>query len=81
LALNLAASVRLNKENQMNFRMFPPVALPEQTVTVNGRTYTGSPGSVQDIPDIDAEILGANGWTKVCLSGATAARPSTNVSA
>jgi hypothetical protein len=62
----------------MNFRMLPPVAIANQIVVANGRSYTASPGSFLDVPDNDAEILGANGWTRVCLSGATAARPTTN---
>jgi hypothetical protein len=58
--------------------MFPPIEIVYQTTVANGRTYTGAPGSYQDVPDIDAGILAANGWTKACVSGPTSARPSTN---
>jgi hypothetical protein len=59
-----------------NFRMLPPVATSAQSRTVNGRTYSATPGSAIDIFDADAETLSANGWTKVALSGPTSARPS-----
>jgi hypothetical protein len=59
----------------MNHRMMPPTQVAYQTRTVNGRSYTGVPGSVQDIPDFDAEMLSANGWTFVALSGPTSGRP------
>jgi hypothetical protein len=59
----------------MNFRMLPPVAVTAQTVVVNGRKYSGSPGSVMDVPDFDAGVLAANGWVKVAPSGPTSARP------
>lgn len=62
----------------LNFRMLPPSAVINQTVVVNGRTFTGAPGSVFDILDCDAAVLAANGWIKIALSGPTSARPSTN---
>lgn len=62
----------------LNFRMLPPTAVGQQSVAVNGRNYSGAPGSVVDVPDFDATVLGANGWTKVALSGPTSARPTTN---
>jgi hypothetical protein len=58
------------------FRMLPAVLASHQTRVVNGRTYSGSPGSAADIADFDAEVLSANHWTKVALSGPTSARPS-----
>jgi hypothetical protein len=58
-----------------NIRVLPPVQVASQTQTVNGRSYTGSPGSVLDVPDFDANVLTANNWTKVAVSGATSARP------
>ena len=64
-----------------NYRMMPPAVVAGGPVTsqssmvVNGRNYSGSPGSVADIPDMDAQVLGANGWIKIAPSGATAARP------
>jgi hypothetical protein len=63
------------------FRMLPPPAVGQQTVTTNGRTYTAAPGAVVDVVDFDAAVLGANGWTKVALSGPTTSRPSPNPNA
>lgn len=57
----------------MYIRMLgPPIAV---TTVANGRAYAGAPGGVYDVIDGDADVLGANGWTKVCPSGTTAARP------
>ena len=64
-----------------NYRMMPPAIVAGGPITsqtsmvVNGRSYAGSPGSFFDIPDQDAQVLGANGWVKIAPSGATAARP------
>jgi hypothetical protein len=55
--------------------MFPPTAVTAQTIAVNGRTYSASPGSALDVPDFDAGALAANGWIKVAPSGPTSARP------
>ncbi|MGO9006611.1 MAG: hypothetical protein ACLQIQ_07500 [Beijerinckiaceae bacterium] len=63
----------------MNVRMLPPVAVNQQARTVNGRTYSGTPGTVQDIPDFDANALAANGWINVAFSGPTSARPTATV--
>jgi hypothetical protein len=59
-----------------NIRVFPPLRTVHQTAVVNGRSYTGAPGSVQSVADFDGQILGANGWTCLCKSGPTSARPS-----
>lgn len=56
----------------MNKRVLSPTAV---TTTVNGRSYAGVPGTPQDIPDFDADKLGANGWVIVAPSGPTASRP------
>jgi hypothetical protein len=61
-----------------NVRLLPPVAATQQTVSVNGRTYSGAPGQVLDVPDFDAGVLAANGWTRVAFSGPTASRPTAN---
>jgi hypothetical protein len=61
------------------FRMLPPIATSQQSRSVNGRTYSATPGSAIDIVDFDADQLSANGWVKVALSGPTAARPSPNL--
>lgn len=62
----------------MNVRMLPSVAVAGQSLTVNGRSYQGTPGSAQDAIDFDAASLSANGWICVALSGPTTARPTTN---
>lgn len=56
----------------------PPVAV---TVRVNGRSYTGAPGTAQDVLDVDADLLEANGWTCFAAdgSGTTAQRPATGL--
>jgi hypothetical protein len=64
------------------FRMLPPsVSVGEQTREIYGRTYSASPGVALDIFDSDAEVLSANGWIKVALSGPTTARPSQTLGA
>ena len=62
----------------MNTRVFPATALIYQTLTANGRSDTGTPGQVLDVPDFDAQILGACGWTCIAPSGPTSSRPTTN---
>jgi hypothetical protein len=62
----------------LNFRMLPPPAVAQQTVTVNGRRYSAAPGVAIDVPDMDARLLGSNGWVVVAPSGPTASRPTTN---
>lgn len=57
------------------YRMLPATDLKYQTLTINGRQYTGTPGSAVDVPDFDADGLGSNGWVKVAPSGPTSARP------
>ncbi|MGF3025553.1 hypothetical protein ACQVP2_22345 [Methylobacterium aquaticum] len=54
--------------------MFPPNAVREQTRVVNGRTYSGTPGSVVSVPEQDGQALQANGWTYIAPSGPTSAR-------
>lgn len=59
----------------MNYRLFCPSSGPQQTCIVNGRTYTGVPGTPQDVPDFDMPGLRANGWTNLGVVGTTAQRP------
>ncbi len=59
----------------MNSRMLGPENIQNQTKVVNGRTYTAAAGQPIDVPDFDANLLQANGWTLVALSGPTSARP------
>ena len=49
------------------------------TLSFNGRTYTGIGGTVLDVPDFDAGVLEANGWFTIsgANSGPTTARPPT----
>jgi len=56
--------------------MLPPPT-GNATITMFGRTYVGTPGTPVDMPDQDADIAGANGWTITARQGvgATAQRP------
>lgn len=62
-------------------RLLPPAAagLGPNPITVNGRTYTAPVGATIDVPDFDALVMKANGWTDVAHFaagvGATATRP------
>lgn len=58
-------------------RVLPPSSTGNASITVNGRTYTTSNGAAIDVPDFDAQVMGANGW-KIAApdgSGTTAERP------
>ena len=56
-------------------RMLPPAN--GRTTTVGKRVYSAGPGSYCDVPDFDASILQANGWSIAALggTGASTARP------
>jgi hypothetical protein len=56
-------------------RLLPPIAVQQQTIVANGRTYSSTPGHVVDVLDFDATVLTANGWLRVAQSGTTAQRP------
>ncbi len=61
-------------------RVHAPADLTASTaiITVNGRTYTTPVGTPIDVPDFDAFIMLANGWTSIDKSagvGTTAQRP------
>ena len=56
-------------------RLLPPLSVAMQTQSPFGRRYSAAPGVVVDVNPPDADILAANGWTHVSLSGATADRP------
>lgn len=62
----------------LNFRMLPPPSVGQQTITVNGRHYSATPGSAVDVPDMDGAVLAANGWILCAPSGTTAQRPTVN---
>ena len=57
-------------------RLLPPVEVSHRAITLGGRTYSASPGSVVDAPDFDSHQLQANGWTLIAAVGTTAGRPS-----
>lgn len=52
----------------MNIRVMPP-ASGTTSHTVNGRTYSAAVGTTLDVPDFDAQVLMANGWTAVATGG------------
>jgi hypothetical protein len=60
----------------IQYRVMPPIDTARQTVQVNGRSYSATPGQVLDVPDFDGRLLTANGWSFLFPSGATSARPS-----
>lgn len=60
----------------MNWRMFPPTSPAQQARVANGRTYKGQAGTAISVPEHDGQVLQANGWTYLCPSAPTAARPS-----
>lgn len=57
----------------MNIRMLPPTG--GATFAVAGRSYTAAANSFIDVPDFDAIVMQANGWTKCAAVGPTTARP------
>lgn len=59
-----------------NIRMMPPSS-GATSHTVNGRTYSAVVGTSLDVPDFDALVLQANGWTAAASGGVgvTAQRP------
>lgn len=59
----------------LSWRFLPPTNVAKQTVKVNGRTYSGLPGTVVDVPDFDGPGLRAIGWHFIALVGTTAQRP------
>jgi hypothetical protein len=59
-------------------RLHAPASGMNNSITVNGRTYTTTPGTPIDVPDFDAFVMLANGWTAIDVGagvGATALRP------
>ncbi len=59
----------------MTIRMHPSPLVVYQALTANGRAYSGTPGTTQDVLDADAAILEANGWARAFEVGPTAQRP------
>ncbi len=59
-------------------RVLPPSDGLHNTITVNGRTYTAPANGTVDMPDWDAQVALANGWSNAAsggMAGATATRP------
>lgn len=52
--------------------LIPPAG--KSKITVNGRAYDPAAGA-QNVPDFDAAILEANGWSIQSVSVTTATRP------
>ena len=51
-----------------SIRVMPPSS-GATSHTVNGRTYSAAVGSSLDVPDFDAYVLIANGWTSAAGGG------------
>lgn len=62
----------------MTHRLMPPADGLHPSIIVNGRSYTCALGSTIDVPDADANVMMANGWTTASTGGVgtTAQRPS-----
>lgn len=66
-------------------RLLPPgnATLGQNPITVHGRTYSCALGSTLDVPDFDAAVMRANGWTdsveQAAGTGTTANRPKTGL--
>jgi hypothetical protein len=56
-------------------RLLPSANVRQQTLTVNGRIYSGAPGVAIDVPDCDSAVLTSNGWIFVGRVATTTARP------
>lgn len=64
----------------MTTRVMPPADGLHPTIVIAGRSYTCALGATIDVPDADALVMAANGWTAVGDGvGATAGRPATPV--
>jgi hypothetical protein len=55
-------------------------AVGSQSITVNGRKYSTTPGMPISVPDFDAQIMCANGWVLAsanlnAATGPTSGRP------
>ncbi|WP_156970945.1 SGNH/GDSL hydrolase family protein [Beijerinckia mobilis] len=47
------------------YTLMPPSDGSKNSLTVNGRTYSATPNSSISVPDFDANVLMANGWTRI----------------
>ena len=68
----------------MSTKRMLPSNTAHTTTVINGRTYTAVAGTTVDVPQWNADELGANGWFDVAGlasvgSGTTAARPTTGL--
>ena len=53
----------------MTHRLMPPADGAHGSITVNGRAYSCALGSTVDVPDQDAYVMIANGWTTASTGG------------
>lgn len=61
-----------------NARMFPPGSGQQPNIAVNSRAYSAALGGYVDVPDFDAKVMQANGWTRAgttAFVGPTSNRP------
>ncbi len=63
----------------MKYRMLTN-ATPASPIQLGERSYARTPGTVADVPTIDAGRLGANGYLKLFATGTTADRPTHRIS-
>jgi hypothetical protein len=63
----------------MKYRMLTN-ATPASPIQLGDRSYARTPGTVADIPTIDAGRLGANGYLQLFATGTTTERPNHRVS-
>jgi len=59
----------------LNHRVIVPTDPRSLGILANGRRYSATPGTVISVPQSDARVLEANGWTFIIESGPTSARP------
>jgi hypothetical protein len=57
-------------------RLIASASLTPSAISVFGRSYTGTPGTIKDVPLGDADVLGTAGWMRLPgMSGPTSGRP------
>lgn len=63
---------------KMTQRVLPPASGLSPSINISGRVYACALGASIDVPDADASIMVANGWTAAANqggAGSTAQRP------
>jgi len=61
-----------------NVRMLAPAVAKSAVKHGNGQSFNDAPGTSVDYVDHVAQLLEANGYTRVAQSGTTAQRPTNN---